>query len=900
MKTQPKHGLIAPLSIVMSVIAANLWAQVTVKPTAPAQVNANDIFVAEVTVTAISKLDTAFFVVSFDPAVLQYQNVSVEGTFVQGASLTLNPGAGHVRVVLNMPRVEGVNGTGTIAKVTFKAVGAAGTFSLITLSDVLLGDGNAKEIPSTVGPPARVDIKSVPPPSLTIADTTISEGNTGTVNAVVTVTLVPVAAQVVTVQYATADGTAQAGTDYVAGSGTLTFNPGETTKTITVVINGDTVNEPDETILVNLSNATNATLGDSQGQITIKNDAPAVAVTVSLNGPAKVTRGQVFEVEVVVSTIANLDTASFVVAYTPASGVVEFQGASVDKLLTQGASLTSNPTEGSVRVVINLPGTVGVSGSGAITKLAFKAIGAPGSSAQLTLTEVLLGDVTGREIPSTIGPRVSISIDGTDGTPLIVINGKVSNPDGTPVKDGLRVEVKNTTRNLVRETEVRGGSYQVIFFDPLGVVAAVDDEFRVRVFDGKVLRGEAAYIVEEKDISAFMATIDITLSPPETTVDLSLHAGVNLIHVPVKVATLKRASDLFNALGGSQDVSVLVMADPQGKFIAFTPTVPPASRADLPLSDQSSAIVVMKKDKQVRFTGGQLSETVTLNNGLNLIGVPRSGAVAKMSDLAKKSAAITLVIRESGGKFIAYPPVDADIMAGQGLIVVAKEAATLTLAGGPWSSPLTPAVPIVAFTVNAGSTPVFVVEGVLAREDNALAINGLEVEIANLRTGVTFRDVAGSVAGNGRYMATYVNLASGDNDLRIGDTLELRVNDPSGTFGGARPVRHVLTAEDIRSGRIPEKSALLPNFPNPFNPETWIPYQLAEPADVVIRIFDLHGRLIRTLEIGYQAAGLYTTRQRAAYWNGKNEQGESVASGVYVVQLFAGKYSFISRITLSK
>ncbi|MBM3239750.1 T9SS type A sorting domain-containing protein [Candidatus Poribacteria bacterium] len=98
----------------------------------------------------------------------------------------------------------------------------------------------------------------------------------------------------------------------------------------------------------------------------------------------------------------------------------------------------------------------------------------------------------------------------------------------------------------------------------------------------------------------------------------------------------------------------------------------------------------------------------------------------------------------------------------------------------------------------------------------------------------------------------------------------------------------------------PENSALLQNFPNPFNPETWIPYQLAEEGDVTIRIYNVKGQLIKTLELGYQPAGIYTHRSRAAYWDGKNEEGVRAASGVYFYQLRAGQFAAMRKLILLK
>ena len=114
-------------------------------------------------------------------------------------------------------------------------------------------------------------------PTLFISDVSIAEGNSGTSTATFTVTLSPASANTVTVDFATANGTATiAGNDYQSATGTLTFNPGDTSKPINVTINGDTLVEPDETFFVNLTNATGgAAIGDAQGQGTIQNDDTA-------------------------------------------------------------------------------------------------------------------------------------------------------------------------------------------------------------------------------------------------------------------------------------------------------------------------------------------------------------------------------------------------------------------------------------------------------------------------------------------------------------------------------------------------------------------------------------------------------------------------------------------------
>ena len=110
----------------------------------------------------------------------------------------------------------------------------------------------------------------------------------------------------------------------------------------------------------------------------------------------------------------------------------------------------------------------------------------------------------------------------------------------------------------------------------------------------------------------------------------------------------------------------------------------------------------------------------------------------------------------------------------------------------------------------------------------------------------------------------------------------------------------IANLERLLASLIPEATALLANYPNPFNPETWIPYQLAHAADVTLTIYDTKGTLVRQLDLGYQQAGYYTDRARAAYWDGRNQLGESVGSGIYFYQLRAADYSTTRKMVILK
>lgn len=120
-----------------------------------------------------------------------------------------------------------------------------------------------------------------------------------------------------------------------------------------------------------------------------------------------------------------------------------------------------------------------------------------------------------------------------------------------------------------------------------------------------------------------------------------------------------------------------------------------------------------------------------------------------------------------------------------------------------------------------------------------------------------------------------------------------QINDGSPDFRRAISMLEAL----LRTIR-PEMTVLLPNYPNPFNPETWIPYQLANASDVQITIYDTKGIVVRILGLGHQAAGYYTDRKRAAYWDGRNGLGENVASGVYFYQLQTDKTSSMRKMVI--
>ena len=148
--------------------------------------------------------------------------------------------------------------------------------------------------------------------------------------------------------------------------------------------------------------------------------------------------------------------------------------------------------------------------------------------------------------------------------------------------------------------------------------------------------------------------------------------------------------------------------------------------------------------------------------------------------------------------------------------------------------------------------------------------------------------IGGSVAATARFRVSARAPVSEESELRF------RLIDGEGT---AWPQSVSLT---VGRGTMPAQTRSLTNYPNPFNPETWIPFELSEAADVSVYIHSLRGDLVRVLDLGRRGAGRHHRRGEAAYWDGRNTSGEAVASGVYVYELRAGAYRRARRMLIAR
>ena len=203
-------------------------------------------------------------------------------------------------------------------------------------------------------------------------------------------------------------------------------------------------------------------------------------------------------------------------------------------------------------------------------------------------------------------------------------------------------------------------------------------------------------------------------------------------------------------------------------------------------------------------------------------------------------------------------------------------------------------------------TPVLGVSGSIV--DQTARFNKFRVTVKNLSNGKAVTGLTIDADGVG-YQLTLVDDVRARQAATIGDILEISAQSPN-PLVGVQPVRYIVTTEDVRRGwiqlealvayEVPVVTELLPNYPNPFNPETWIPFRLAEDASVTLTIYDEKGRVVRTFDVGHRRAAVYESRSQAIYWNGRNEFGESVSSGVYFYHLSAGDYSATRRMLILK
>ena len=417
--------------------------------------------------------------------------------------------------------------------------------------------------------------------------------------------------------------------------------------------------------------------------------------------------------------------------------------------------------------------------------------------------------------------------------------------------------------------------------------------------------------------------------------DLMIGAGTHLIHVPLDVTqidgvagTIDTVGDLYDALGDAVNFIISLSAD--GSWNSYLGDSSAGGVADAAIGDDTGLIAVMSSAATLQLAGNALgtggTATISLSAGNNLVGVPLDGdpSLNMISDALASPAITAVVVSNAAGNGFniikrAGDPGDGAIMGGVGYIVVSAAMGSVPVVGMAWDNSGMMEDASATVAMNGGTaangngastapsigfqTPVLQVQGKLIDQAGMMSREGLNVTVKNLTSG----GVLGRTTATDDYSMTFVKLDS--SAAKVGDVIEIKADSPNPLLG-IRPVQHVVTAEDVLDSRIslpdlvtyeiPAQTELLANYPNPFNPETWIPYRLAEDARVSLTIYGASGSLVRTIDIGFTPAAVYQGRSEAIYWDGRNDFGEQVSSGIYFYHLNAGDFSATRKMVIVK
>lgn len=291
-----------------------------------------------------------------------------------------------------------------------------------------------------------------------------------------------------------------------------------------------------------------------------------------------------------------------------------------------------------------------------------------------------------------------------------------------------------------------------------------------------------------------------------------------------------------------------------------------------------------------------------LSAGLNILSLPLAPAEPYTARTLVEELGATVVIKLENGpeRFVGFSMADSGdgfmIEGASGYIVNLSQAKVASFVGGAWSN----TVPVQA-APSVGKTDAWA----FMLSADVPSNEKMVITVYNPRTDNV--QTLAAMQSSTNLQAVWADLDR-EAVIETGDVLEIHVHNESGQLIGA--LHHEVNSTDISRAFVqlhldpaamrPTQNALFANYPNPFNPETWMPYQLAADTNVQFHIFDATGRSVRTLDLGFQNSGFYVNKERAAYWDGLNNAGEKLASGVYFYQIVAGDYTATRRLVIVK
>ena len=373
-----------------------------------------------------------------------------------------------------------------------------------------------------------------------------------------------------------------------------------------------------------------------------------------------------------------------------------------------------------------------------------------------------------------------------------------------------------------------------------------------------------------------MLTITPVEPPPEPIVpgfNVTLAPGLNMISIPLMPEEPYTAKSLAEMLGAT---TVIQLDAATQRFIGYTV----ADESDgFSIDGSQGYIVNTPEGGMVKFTGDAWDNQ------------PEPPAPPPEEPAPEEPPAEPEVAEE---------PAAEDAPADDAADADGADDAAGDAGGDDAAADAAPAAPALSTFKSAWA---FIVTGDIQGMETGTAYT---LVAENLRTGtIATENITSDVR---RSAAIWADL-NRKSVVEASDKLKIALYDERGSIVSG-PFQRTVTTTDIRSAFLnleltvgdvrPQETILAQNFPNPFNPETWIPYQLSEPTEVSIQIYDVSGRLVRSLDLGWQPTGSYMTPSSAAYWDGRNAVGERVASGIYFYTLQTADFAATRRMVILK
>ena len=493
--------------------------------------------------------------------------------------------------------------------------------------------------------------------------------------------------------------------------------------------------------------------------------------------------------------------------------------------------------------------------------------------------------------------------------------------DGAPVSASLELMAYDagSEDNTEMASDIPG---------PLGLDEVADpagSNERVPTVDGIIaphegIQGGAdvgeAFAWEEPTAMLTITPVAVPAEPepePEPIVpgfDVMLEPGLNMVSVPLMPAAPYTAKSLAEMLGAT----VVIQLDAATQSFAGYTVADGGDGFDI--DGGRGYIVNTPAGGMVKFTGDAWDnqpepEPVVEEPAAEEEVAEEPAAeeeVAAAEEVAEEPAAEEEVAEEpaaaeeevAAAEEVAEEPAAEEEVAEEPAAAEEEVATAEEVAEEPAAADAAPAAPALSTFKSAWA---FIVTSDISGMDTGTAYT---LVAKNLRTGTIASE--NITTGVRRSSAVWADL-NRKSVVEAGDKLKIALYDDRGRVVSG-PFQRTVATTDIRNAFLsleltvgdvrPQETILAQNFPNPFNPETWIPYQLSEATEVSIHIYDVSGRLVRMLHLGWQPVGSYMTPSSAAYWDGRNAVGERVASGIYFYTLQTSNFAATRRMVILK